>query len=315
MHPVCFFDRVLRKIGTLLAAMLCLFLSPARLPAAEPSVPDAAALAPPFEVQVFRDLVYRDLWAGEDAGKGKNKLDLYCPKGRKEFPVIFFVHGGAWRHGDKQYLGVYSSLAMCLARLGFGMVVTNYRLSPTVQHPEHIKDVARAFAWTCQHIAQYGGCPDQIFVCGHSAGGHLVALLATDERYVKAEGLSLGAIRGAIPISGVYDVSLPGPGLFQTVFGKDSESRRAASPVNHVCGREPPFLIVYADRDFATCDQMSERLCKVLQDCEREAQTLAVKDRNHITVLLSAIRAEDPLVRAIVQFVAAHTPKPATAGS
>ena len=86
--------------------------------------------------------------------------------------MIFFVHGGAWRHGDKRYLGVYSSLAMCLARHGLGTVVPNYRLSPAVQHPEHIKDVARAFAWTRKHIGNYGGCPDQIFVSGHSAGAH-----------------------------------------------------------------------------------------------------------------------------------------------
>ncbi len=315
MHQACFFGRSLLVPVMALAASLCLLVAPARLAAAEPSKPDAPASVPPFEVQAFRDLVYRDLWEGEDASQGKNKLDLYCPKGRREFPVVFVVHGGAWRHGDKQYLGVYSSMAMCLARLGLGMVVTNYRLSPAVQHPEHIKDVARAFAWTCKNIAHYGGCPEQIFVCGHSAGGHLVSLLATDERYLKAEGLSLGRIRGAIPISGVYDVSAQDRRLFTTVFGKDSELRREASPVNHVSGREPPFLIIYADRDFPTCDQMSERFCKVLKEREREAQTLAVKNRNHVTVLLNAIQTEDPVTQAIVHFVTGHLPKANGGGS
>src|SRR5437016_911758 len=256
MQPACLFGRNRRMRALVLVATLCLTVRAGRLSAAEPASPDPKILAAPFEVQVFRDLVYRDLSEGEDASKGKNKLDLYCPKGRKDFPVVFFVHGGAWRHGDKQYLGVYSSVAMCLARLGLGTVVTNYRLSPTVQHPEHIKDVARAFAWTCKNVGLYGGCPEEIFVCGHSAGGHLVALLATDERYLKAEGLDLGAIRGAIPISGVYDVASAEIGLFSTVFGKSPAIRKEASPLHHVCGREPPFLIIYAEKDFTTCDQM-----------------------------------------------------------
>src|SRR5947209_5431295 len=66
--------------------------------------------------------------------------------------------------------------------------------------------VARAFAWTQKHAAEYGGRPDQIFACGHSAGGHLVSLLATDESYLKAEGLSAKDIKGVISVSGVYQV-------------------------------------------------------------------------------------------------------------
>src|SRR2546421_1138001 len=81
----------------------------ARCLAAEEAKPQPAANT--GEVQVVRDLVYRELAEGEDAAKGKNKLDLYLPKGRKDFPVVFFVHGGAWRNGDKNgILGVYGNL-------------------------------------------------------------------------------------------------------------------------------------------------------------------------------------------------------------
>src|SRR5205809_2087088 len=138
------------------------------------------------EVQIVRDIPYYD---GADADKVKHKLDLFLPKGQKDFPVLFFVHGGAWRHGDKNFLGAYSSLGKFYARRGIGTVVTNYRLSPKVIHPEHIKDVARAFAWTVKNISKYGGDPTSLFLCGHSAGGHLVSLLATDRSYLKAEGI------------------------------------------------------------------------------------------------------------------------------
>jgi acetyl esterase/lipase len=87
--------------------------------------------------------------------------------------------------------------------------MVNYRLSPAVKHPEHVKDVARAFAWTRKHIKEYGGDPDRIFLCGHSAGGHLVSLLATNPTFLNDEHLKLGdddrnAIRGVISICGVY---------------------------------------------------------------------------------------------------------------
>ena len=130
-----------------------------------------------YEVETFKDISYYD---GADRDKVKHNLDLYLPKGLKDYPVLFFVHGGAWSMGDKSDFGAYAAFGAAYAKLGIGVVVTNYRLSPKVRHPEHVKDVARAFAWTANHIAKYGGDKDRLFVCGHSAGAHLVALLATD---------------------------------------------------------------------------------------------------------------------------------------
>lgn len=303
----------------LLLALAFAGVAPYSLRAEEPAKPTAAAPAggegsATYEVQAVRNVVYRDLCPGEDATKGKNKLDLFLPRGRQGYPVVYFVHGGGWRSGDKDYaFGVYSNLGMYLARHGIGAVVTNYRLSPAVQHPEHIKDVAQGFAWTYKHVAEYGGRPDQIFVCGHSAGGHLVALLATDEQYLKAVGLSRSAIRGAIPISGVYDVTPPAVGLYENAFGKDSRVRKEASPICHACADAPPFLILYADKDFLTCDKVSEAFCQALREKKCEAQTLEVKDRNHFSILIGLTKPTDPGIQALLGFVSTHSGKPMTA--
>src|SRR5438128_7600683 len=96
----------------------------------------------------------------------------------------------------------YATIGRCLAERGLVVVLPNYRLSPGVRHPEHIKDVAAAFAWTCRNAREYGGDTQQIFVAGHSAGGHLVSLLATDERYMNHQGQRRQDIRGVIGISG-----------------------------------------------------------------------------------------------------------------
>ena len=98
-------------------------------------------------------------------------LDVFAPKRAADRPVVLFVHGGAWMFGDKNMLGLYRGVGRFFARHGAVAVCVNYRLVPFVKHPEQVKDVARAFAWVCAHVRDYGGDPDRIFLCGHSAGG------------------------------------------------------------------------------------------------------------------------------------------------
>ncbi len=216
----------------------------------------AAADDTRYEVEATKDVTYRD---GDDADKDKHKLDLYLPNGKKDFPVVMFVHGGAWVFGDRNFFGVYEGIGKMFARHGIGAVVISYRLSPHVKHPEHVKDVAAAFAWTHKHIGEYGGRADELFLCGHSAGGHLVSLLATDESYLQAEGLSLKDVKGVMPISGVYGIP---DKMFNEVFGKDPEVRKQAGPRNHVHEGCPPFFIVYGDQDYPFCNVASEDFCK-----------------------------------------------------
>jgi acetyl esterase/lipase len=156
-----------------------------------------------WEVEQIRGVCYRD---DPDADNFRHRLDIYVPKGAHDFPVVVLVHGGAWVIGNNRSFGLYASVGQHLASCGIGAVMPNYRLSPGAKHPEHVKDIARAFAWTHAHIAEYGGRPDQLFLAGHSAGGHLVSLLATDERFLNAEGLCTADVRGVVSISGVYRI-------------------------------------------------------------------------------------------------------------
>ena len=98
-------------------------------------------------VERIKDVSYYD---GPHADAARHKLDLYLPKGKADYPVVILVHGGAWIMGDNRCCGLYTSVGEFLASQGIGAVLPNYRLSPGVKHPEHIKDLARAFAWTAQ---------------------------------------------------------------------------------------------------------------------------------------------------------------------
>jgi acetyl esterase/lipase len=256
-----------------------------------------------YEVESTRNLTYYD---GAEADQKKHKLDLYLPKGKTDFPVVLFVHGGGWVFGDKNFFGVYEGVGKMFARHGIGAVVTNYRLSPGVQHPEHIKDVARAFAWTHKHIGGYGGRPDELFLCGHSAGGHLISLLATDESYLKAEGLSLKDVKGVMSISGVYAIP---DNMFNEAFGTDPVQRKNAGPINHVHEGCPPFLVVYADHDFPYCDALSEEFGKELKAKNVSEETLKIKDRTHIDIIGNTTKDDDPCAKALLEFVARHQAK------
>jgi acetyl esterase/lipase len=270
--------------------------------------------APRYTVKVVRDVAYRELYEGEEASKGKNKLDLFLPQELKSFPVVLFVHGGAWVHGDKSFFGFYSSFCRALARQGIGVVATNYRLSPTVRHPEHIRDVARAFAWTHKNIAKYGGQADRIFLCGHSAGGHLVSLLATDDTFLKAERLTLQAIKGVIPLSGVYDLP-EGMAALEVIFGPDAKVRKDASPVAHARADAPPFLILYAENDLNLCSKpFAEAFCKALQAKTVQAEALEVPERHHMSIIGKASADNDPVARAILGFIARHGGQAAATG-
>lgn len=253
------------------------------------------------EVRIVLDMCYDTSSAADQI---KHTLDLFLPKDKKDFPVILFIHGGAWVHGDKRgFFGTYPKLAKTWAEHGIGCVVINYRLSPGVRHPEHIRDVAKAFAWTHKHIGKYGGRADQIIVCGHSAGGHLASLLATDETYLKAEGLTVRNIRGVIPVSGVYQVPTD-TRVFDMVFGKDAKVRLEASPIYHVKPGLPPFLIIYADNDLDYCGcAPSEEFCRAILAKKCVAQTLEVKKRNHLSVLMRLATENDPAALAMDAFI------------
>jgi acetyl esterase/lipase len=290
-------------------------------------VAGAARAAPPdagktYKVRAVENVSYYD---GKGTDIFRHKLDLFVPEGKKDFPVVVLVHGGAWMYGDKSSAGLYSNVGRFLAEHGVGAVLPNYRLSPWVKHPEHVKDVARAFAWARAHVAKYGGDPDRMFIAGHSAGGHLAALLATDDKYLKAEGLSRKAVRGAIAVSGVYRIpdklalDLPAlggaPGMrldlgfnpFDLVFGKDPKVRKDAAPLSHVGPGLPSFLIVYAENDLPLMADMAKEFAKALKDNKCDVELMMAKDRHHSDAMFDATSTDDPVGKAMLDFVAKHS--------
>lgn len=253
----------------------------------------------PCDVESFLNLAY---YAGDDAHRHKHRLDLFVPRGIRDFPVLLFIHGGGWVSGDRK---LYASVGKVFARNGVGTAVISYRLSPAVQHPAHIEDAARAFAWLKQNVERYGGRSDRLFVAGQSAGGHLTALLATSGCYLEEQGCSLTDIRGAIPISGIYEFP---PGRFSRVLGDGAEAAASASPLRHISAQSPPFLILYAQNDIPGCDRMSGLFCRTLKQQNVEADVHQLGDRNHVSIMFRLMMStRDPATQWMLKFIAAHS--------
>ena len=160
-------------------------------------------LAPLVQEESVHEVLGLKYYEGKKFDNRKHRLDLYLPEGKKKVPVVMWIHGGGWRQGDK---GLYGRLGRRFAREGIGLAAISYRLSPKVRHPEHIRDCARAFAWLHRNVKEHDGDPDRLFIMGHSAGGHLAALLALDRKFLKEQKVPVQAIKGVIPMSGVYDI-------------------------------------------------------------------------------------------------------------
>lgn len=243
------------------------------------------------------DIVY---YSGPDQNNDKHRLDIYSPQGLNNRPVYFFVHGGTWQEGNKEF---YSYVGQRFARAGYVSVVINYRLTPEVIHPGHIEDVARAFAWIYHNIAEFRGDPERIFISGHSAGGHLVSLLSLNEKYLEAENLSSDTIQGVISISGVYDIASYPDDVLSEVFTTDQDLRLDASPIAHVDENQPRFLIIYAEFDLITLDEQAKDLAVILEEKGTLSEIIKISNKTHATIVLHLANESDDTSNAILKYM------------
>ena len=177
----------------------------------------------------------------------------------------------------------------------------SYRLAPKHPHPAQIEDAAAAFAWTVQHVAEYGGDTNRIYVAGHSAGGHLAALLSLDEHYLAPYQLSPKNIRGVLALSGVYDLT-SGENL-NTAFGENAQSRKDASPLFHVKAKAPPFLVTYCQWDYFSLPAQAKDFSQALRKAGALVELVYVPGQNHISEMLNITSDKDLTVAAALKFM------------
>lgn len=188
---------------------------------------------------------------GKDAKQALNVYRSAAEAQGQLLPVVIWVHGGGWRNGDKDNrAGVH--LCQTWAKADFVVVGLDYRLTPAVVHPAHVEDVAAGIAWVQNNISNYGGDPQRVFLLGHSAGAHLVALVATAPNYLQTHHLSpKSALAGVMAIdTASYDLTstrtLAVRKMISDAFGDDAKVLNEASPLRHARKNPdecPPFIV------------------------------------------------------------------------
>ena len=252
-------------------------------------------------------------------GHKRHVLDIYTPEkpAGTSLPVMFWIHGGGWQTGDKSDVALKPKV---LAERGFLFVSTNYRLLPEVGMAELMGDVARSLGWVYRNIAGHGGDPRRIFVGGHSAGAQVAALISTDERYLKKEGVPFDVLKGCVPVDGdTYDIpkiimtaehrqALYGGKMFtfghRQKFGNDPEKHVDFSTVTHVAKGKgiPPFLILYFSGNPDTRAQ-AERLGAVLKAAEIPVRVYGKGDSNHSRLNDDLGKPDDPATQELYKFL------------
>lgn len=204
----------------------------------------------PAGAQVEHDLAY-----GPDP---LQRLDVYRPANAPNAPVIFMVHGGGWRRGDKEAAGVVNNKVEYWLPKGYIVISVGYRLVPEATPLQQADDIAKALAFAQDRAQSWGGDPSRFVLMGHSAGAHLVSLVSADPAIASRSGARpwLGTV--ALD-SGAYNVveimEQRHFSLYDEAFGSDRDLWREASPTLQLTRAPVPMLLVCSSRRADSCRQ------------------------------------------------------------
>jgi len=239
----------------------------------------------------------------------RNFLDVYYPK-NTETPkdVLVFIHGGSWNSGKKD---TYWWLGKNMASKNVISVIINYSLSPKSQYEEMAFDCSDAIKWVKDSIATYGGSPDRIFVMGHSAGGHLAALINNDPRFFKKAGI-LNPIRAVILNDGfgldMFEYLNAAKKNKQTesflnTFSKDENLWKSGSPMFYLENVQNPYLIFVGERTYPAIKLQSDRLYKDLIKANKPIEINIVKRKKHVGMITQMIFRNNHMYSMILNFM------------
>jgi arylformamidase len=210
----------------------------------------------------------------------KERLDIF-PSSQQNAPVLVFIHGGYWRSLDKSDV---SFVAPSFVHAGAMVVLPNYDLCPAVDVPTISLQMTQALAWVYRHAALYGGDPKRIVLAGHSAGGHLTAMLLSCDWKAVARDLPSQLVKQALSISGLYDLEpLRHAAFLQPDLKLTPETTRQLSPVNFPAPRGRLIAVAGTNEsdEFLRQNLLIQKAWgrKAVPVCETVAGT------NHLTIL------------------------------
>lgn len=238
------------------------------------------------------------------------KLDVFLPDGQQDepLPVLMFAHGGSWIAGYKEWMAF---MAPAITALPAIFVSVSYRLAPKTRHPGLYDDCVSALKWVYDHADAIGADRSRLFVGGHSAGGHLMALVATNNAGLVARGLPADVVKGCIPVSASFDVRLASPSLIGTshahqVLLADPADADSASPIASVSAKLPPFLITVGEFDFPRLRDQGLRMAEALLKAGVQMKFLDLPGHDHFDTSERSVDSDHPWLKNVARMLGEH---------
>lgn len=284
-------------------------LSPADNPDGQPPLPFAAAVHYARSAMAWaRAPLPANVVAISGQSYGSHPLqgfDVYAPPDARAAPVLVFWHGGGWTNGYRQWVRF---MAPVVTRLGLLLVAPSYRLAPAHPLPAAIDDAHTLLQTLCQRLPEWGGAANQLYLSGHSAGGHIATMAAIG---CARNGLPGGTVRACLPISGIMDLhaSHPMPGSLEervytdVLCGIDASQDVVLSPLYWTASLRLPVDLTIGEHDSARVRHSNQRMLALLQAQGVSTSLQDLPGRDHFDTHLDLRSPDHPWYQRLMQRV------------
>lgn len=215
------------------------------------------------------------------ASKGET-FDIFLPENAENAPVEMYIHGGYWRARDKTD---FSFMAEPIVNAGGICAVVNYDLCPLVSLDEICRQMRAATAWLYNNAANFGGDRNRIHVAGHSAGGHLTAMVAETDWPGFEAGLPADLVKSAIPVSGVFELTPISGMSVQDAIQLDAAGIERNSPLRHAMAANPVMAVTVGGAESEEFIQQSKAYADHARAQGSTVEHFKIPDKNHFTIL------------------------------
>ncbi|GEM78895.1 alpha/beta hydrolase [Vibrio superstes] len=274
-----------------------------------------------FNVYAFDDYTVKKDIPFKQLDDRELALDLYLPNVELgvESPLLVWVHGGAWKRGNKELLPEQNPLLLeSVLTEGYAIAAVSYRLSGEASFPEPVQDVNDAINYLSTHAGEYGVKADELIVMGRSAGAHLANLVgATNEHQVDFLEQPKYRVKAVVSFFGPTDLLALGNKGNRPTTERASVSRflggipseipeiaKAASPTHYITENSPPFIMLHGDLDKPVPLEQSELLKQVLDKYGVENQLFVEQGVGHSAPVFDTGK----YVSEVVYYVKAYLP-------
>lgn len=227
----------------------------------------------------------------------RERIDFF-PAAQAGAPIYCFIHGGYWRSREKSE---FSFVARPLVEAGISVALPTYDLAPSVTIEKIVQQMLAALAWLYRNARKHGADPRRIYVGGHSAGAHLAAMMIAAQWEVYARDLPPDLVKGALAVSGVYDLAPLLEVSFNSDLRLDAAAARKLSPVTYRPLRATPLVTAVGANESDEFKRQNLAIRTAWPHCWR--RDIAMPGHHHLSILETMGEAGSPLVQAALDLI------------